>query len=39
MAAAALFAAFVVADGKSRRWEGFLLVGVYGVAVVWYLLA
>ena len=39
MAAAALFAAFVVADGRSRRWEGFLLVGVYGVAVVWYLLA
>ena len=39
MAAAALFAAFVVADGKSRRWEGFLLVGVYGAAVVWYALA
>ena len=39
MAAAALFAAFVVADGKSRRWEGFLLVGVYALAVVWYLLA
>jgi len=39
MAAAALFAAFVVADGKSRRWEGFLLVGVYGVVVVAYLLA
>jgi outer membrane lipoprotein-sorting protein len=29
----------VVADGKSRRWEGFLLVSVYGLAVVWYLLA
>jgi len=39
MAAAALFAAFVVADGKSRRWEGFLLVGVYGAVVIWYLLA
>jgi Ca2+:H+ antiporter len=39
MAAAALFAAFVVADGKSRRWEGFLLVAVYAAAVVWYLLA
>ncbi len=39
MAAAALFAAFVVADGRSRRWEGFLLVGVYGAVVVWYLLA
>ena len=30
MAAAALFAAWVVWDGRSRRWEGFLLVGVYG---------
>jgi Ca2+:H+ antiporter len=39
MAAAAIFAAIVVADGKSRRWEGFLLVAVYGGAVVWYLLA
>jgi Ca2+:H+ antiporter len=39
MAAAAIVAAFVVADGRSRRWEGFLLVAVYGVAVVWYLLA
>ncbi len=39
MAAAALFAAFVVADGKSRRWEGFLLVGVYGAVVISYLLA
>ncbi|HEU5361754.1 MAG TPA: calcium/proton exchanger [Gaiellaceae bacterium] len=39
MAAAALFAALVVADGRSRRWEGFLLVAVYGGAVVWYLLA
>ena len=39
MAAAALFAAFVVADGRSRRWEGFLLVSVYGLAVVWYFVA
>jgi Ca2+:H+ antiporter len=39
MAAAAAFAAVVVADGRSRRWEGFLLVGVYGGAVLWYLLA
>jgi Ca2+:H+ antiporter len=36
MAAAALFAAFVVADGKSRRWEGFLLIGVYAGVVVAY---
>jgi Ca2+:H+ antiporter len=39
MGAAALFAAIVVADGRSRRWEGFLLVAVYGGAVAWYLLA
>ena len=36
MAGAAAFAAFVVWDGRSRRWEGFLLVGVYGLAVVAY---
>jgi Ca2+:H+ antiporter len=39
MAAAAIVAALVVADGRSRRWEGFLLVAVYGLAVLWYLLA
>jgi Ca2+:H+ antiporter len=39
MAAAALFAAWVVWDGRSRRWEGFVLAGVYGVMVVAYLLA
>jgi len=39
MAAAALVAVFVVTDGRSRRWEGFLLVGVYTLAVVWYFLA
>ena len=36
MAGAAIVAAFVVADGRSRRWEGFLLVGVYVLAVGWY---
>jgi Ca2+:H+ antiporter len=36
MGAAALFAAFVVADGKSRRWEGFLLISVYAGVVVAY---
>ena len=36
MGAAALFAAFVVADGKSRRWEGFLLISVYSGVVVAY---
>jgi Ca2+:H+ antiporter len=29
MAGAALFVAFVIADGKSRRWEGAMLIGVY----------
>jgi Ca2+:H+ antiporter len=36
MAAAAAFAAVVVWDGRSRRWEGFLLVAVYGAVVVIY---
>jgi Ca2+:H+ antiporter len=39
MAAAAAFATVVVWDGRSRRWEGFMLVAVYGLAVVWYALA
>jgi Ca2+:H+ antiporter len=39
MAAAAAFAMWVVWDGRSRRWEGFLLVAVYGVMVVAYALA
>jgi Ca2+:H+ antiporter len=39
MAAAALFAAIVIWDGRSRRWEGFMLGGVYGLAVVAYALA
>jgi hypothetical protein len=29
----------VVWDGRSRRWEGFLLVAAYGACVVWYALA
>jgi Ca2+:H+ antiporter len=38
MAAAAAFAALVVADGTSKRWEGWLLVSVYaGVVVAYYL--
>jgi Ca2+:H+ antiporter len=36
MGIAAVFAAIVVADGRSRRWEGFLLVGVYAAIVVVY---
>jgi Ca2+:H+ antiporter len=33
MGGAAVLVAFVVADGRSRRWEGFLLVAVYAAAV------
>ena len=33
MAAAAILAWFVTGDGRSRRWEGFLLAGAYGLAV------
>ena len=36
MAAAAAFAAVVVWDGTSKRWEGFMLVGVYGAVAVTY---
>jgi Ca2+:H+ antiporter len=39
MGLAAAFATLVVWDGRSRRWEGFMLVGVYGLCVVWYALA
>jgi Ca2+:H+ antiporter len=38
MAGAALFATAVIWDGRARRWEGFLLVGVYGLAVLAYAL-
>lgn len=38
MALTAALAAFVVWDGRSKRWEGFLLVSVYAaVAVAYYL--
>ncbi len=39
MGAAAVIATLVVADGRSRRWEGMVLVGVYGLCVLWYALA
>ena len=39
MGVAAVVAALIVRDGHSRRWEGFLLVGLYGLAVLWYALA
>jgi Ca2+:H+ antiporter len=34
MGAAAVFVAFVIHDGKARRWEGVLLVAVYAAVVV-----
>jgi Ca2+:H+ antiporter len=39
MAAAAAFAAWVVWDGRSRRWEGVVLVAAYGAMVVVYALS
>jgi Ca2+:H+ antiporter len=39
MAAAAAFAAWVIWDGRSRRWEGWVLVAAYSVMVVVYYLA
>jgi Ca2+:H+ antiporter len=35
MGAAAVGVAFVIRDGRSHRWEGYLLVGAYGAFVVW----
>ena len=39
MGAAALFVGFVIRDGRARRWEGVLLISVYGGFVLWFLLA
>jgi Ca2+:H+ antiporter len=39
MGGAAAFVAFVIRDGRSRRWEGLLLIGVYAALVVWFLAA
>ena len=36
---AAVFGAFVIRDGTSRRWEGALLIAVYGGFVAWFLAA
>jgi Ca2+:H+ antiporter len=33
MGGPAAFVAIVIADGRSRRWEGFMLVGVYAAVV------
>jgi Ca2+:H+ antiporter len=37
MGGAAAFVGIVIHDGKSRRWEGALLIGVYAALVVWFL--
>jgi Ca2+:H+ antiporter len=34
MGGAAAFVGFVIRDGRSRRWEGYLLVAVYAAVVV-----
>ena len=39
MGAAALFVGLVIRDGRARRWEGFLLGGVYAAMVVAFLFA
>jgi Ca2+:H+ antiporter len=39
MGVAAVFVGFVIRDGVSRRWEGALLIAVYGAFVVWFLSA
>jgi Ca2+:H+ antiporter len=37
MGAAAIIVAFVVRDGRARRWQGALLIAVYGGFVIWFL--
>jgi len=39
MGFAALFVGYVIRDGLARRWEGALLISVYGGFVVWFLAA
>jgi Ca2+:H+ antiporter len=39
MGGAALFVGFVIRDGRSRRWEGALLIAVYAAFVIWFLAA
>ena len=35
MGVAAAFVALVIRDARSKRWEGFMLIGVYGMFVLW----
>jgi Ca2+:H+ antiporter len=37
MGVSAVFVAFLIRDGRSRRWEGALLIAVYGGFVLWFL--
>jgi Ca2+:H+ antiporter len=39
MGGAAAFVAFVLADGRSRRWEGFLLIGVFAATAAGFYVA
>jgi Ca2+:H+ antiporter len=39
MGAAAIFVSFVIRNGRARRWEGALLIAVYGGFVAWFLSA
>ncbi len=39
MGASAAFVAFVSLDGRSRRWEGALLIAAYCATATWYFLA
>jgi Ca2+:H+ antiporter len=39
MGASAAFVAFVIRDGRSRRWEGALLIAVYAGFALWFLAA
>jgi hypothetical protein len=39
MGGAALFVAIVIRDGISKRWEGWMLVGVYAAVATAFLVA
>ena len=39
MGASTVFVAFVIRDGRSRRWEGLLLIAVYIGFALWFFAA